>query len=49
MVDDEPLMTELVQTYLEDEGYANFVVSNDPCAGDGAAAPRTAAACCCST
>ncbi len=31
MVDDEPLMTELVQTYLEDEGYANFVVSNDPC------------------
>ncbi|MEO8278352.1 MAG: EAL domain-containing protein [Ideonella sp.] len=31
MVDDEPLMTELVQTYLEDEGYANFVVTNDPC------------------
>ncbi len=31
MVDDEPLMTELVQAYLEDEGYANFVVTNDPC------------------
>ncbi|WP_418316902.1 putative bifunctional diguanylate cyclase/phosphodiesterase [Piscinibacter sakaiensis] len=30
MVDDEPLMTELVQAYLEEEGYANFVVSNDP-------------------
>ncbi len=30
MVDDEPLMTELIQTHLEDEGYANFVVTNDP-------------------
>ena len=30
MVDDEPLMTELIQTYLEDEGYRNFVVTNDP-------------------
>ena len=24
-------MTELIQAYLEDEGYANFVVTNDPC------------------
>lgn len=30
MVDDEPLMTDLIQAYLEDEGYANFVVTNDP-------------------
>ena len=30
MVDDEPLMTELIQAYLEDGGYANFVVTNDP-------------------
>ena len=30
MVDDEPLMTDLVQTYLEEEGYTNFVVVNDP-------------------
>jgi len=30
MVDDEPLMTDLIQTHLEDEGYANFVVANDP-------------------
>ena len=30
MVDDEPLMTELIQAYLEDDGYANFVVTNDP-------------------
>jgi EAL domain-containing protein (putative c-di-GMP-specific phosphodiesterase class I)/PleD family two-component response regulator len=30
MVDDEPLMTELIQTHLEDEGYTNFVVTNDP-------------------
>lgn len=30
LVDDEPLMTELVQAYLEDQGYANFVVTNDP-------------------
>ena len=30
MVDDEPLMTDLIQTYLEDEGYANFVTTNDP-------------------
>lgn len=31
MVDDEPLMTDLIQTYLEDAGYTQFVVSNDPC------------------
>ncbi len=31
MVDDEPLMTDLIQTHLEDEGYTNFVVTNDPC------------------
>ena len=30
MVDDEPLMTDLIQAYLEDEGYRNFVVANDP-------------------
>jgi len=30
MVDDEPLMTELIQTHLEDEGYTNFVVTNRP-------------------
>jgi EAL domain-containing protein (putative c-di-GMP-specific phosphodiesterase class I)/PleD family two-component response regulator len=30
MLDDEPLMTDLIQTHLEDEGYTNFVVSNDP-------------------
>ena len=30
MVDDEPLMTDLIQAYLEDDGYANFVVTNDP-------------------
>lgn len=30
MVDDEPLMTDLIQTHLEDEGYTNFVVANDP-------------------
>ncbi|HEX4509795.1 MAG TPA: EAL domain-containing protein, partial [Burkholderiaceae bacterium] len=30
MVDDEPLMTDLIQCHLEEEGYANFVASNDP-------------------
>ncbi len=30
MVDDEPLMTDLIQTHLEDAGYSNFVVTNDP-------------------
>jgi EAL domain-containing protein (putative c-di-GMP-specific phosphodiesterase class I)/PleD family two-component response regulator len=30
MVDDEPLMTELIQTHLEEEGYGNFVSCNDP-------------------
>jgi diguanylate cyclase len=30
MLDDEPLMTDLLQTYLEDAGYVNFVVANDP-------------------
>ena len=29
MVDDEPLMTDLIQAYLEEEGYANFVMTND--------------------
>jgi len=30
MVDDEPLMTDLIRTHLEEEGYVNFVVSNEP-------------------
>jgi predicted signal transduction protein with EAL and GGDEF domain len=30
MVDDEPLMTDLIQSYLEDAGYTRFVISNDP-------------------
>ena len=30
MVDDEPLMTELIQAHLEDEGYSNFISTNDP-------------------
>ena len=30
MVDDEPLMTDLIQAHLEEEGYTNFVVTNDP-------------------
>ena len=32
MVDDEPLMTDLIQAHLEDAGYVNFVVTNDPLA-----------------
>jgi EAL domain-containing protein (putative c-di-GMP-specific phosphodiesterase class I)/PleD family two-component response regulator len=30
MVDDEPLMTDLIQAHLEDGGYTNFVVCNEP-------------------
>ena len=30
LVDDEPLMTELIQAHLEEAGYRNFVVCNDP-------------------
>jgi EAL domain-containing protein (putative c-di-GMP-specific phosphodiesterase class I)/DNA-binding NarL/FixJ family response regulator len=30
MVDDEPLMTDLIQAHLEEAGYANFVATNDP-------------------
>ena len=30
MVDDEPLMTDLIQAHLEQEGYTRFVVINDP-------------------
>lgn len=30
MVDDEPMMTDLIQVLLEDEGYTNFVAVNDP-------------------
>ncbi|MFZ2648773.1 MAG: EAL domain-containing protein [Burkholderiaceae bacterium] len=29
MVDDEPLMTDIIQTYLEEEGYRRFVSIND--------------------
>jgi len=30
MVDDEPLMTDLIQAHLEEQGYSNFIVANDP-------------------
>jgi diguanylate cyclase len=30
MIDDEPMMTEVTQTYLEDAGYRHFVSVNDP-------------------
>ena len=30
MVDDEPLMTALIETHLEDAGYTNFVATSDP-------------------
>ncbi|MDH3209580.1 MAG: response regulator, partial [Burkholderiaceae bacterium] len=30
MIDDEPLMTDLIQAHLEEAGYNNFVVMNDP-------------------
>jgi predicted signal transduction protein with EAL and GGDEF domain len=32
MVDDEPLMTALIQTHLEDAGYTNFAACHDPLA-----------------
>ena len=31
MVDDDPLLTELIRTHLKNAGYSNFVVTNDPC------------------
>ena len=30
MVDDEPMMTDVIQTYLEEAGYRRFVSVNDP-------------------
>jgi len=30
MVDDEPLMTDLIQAHLEEAGYSDFVSTNDP-------------------
>ena len=30
MVDDEPMMTDVTQTYLEESGYRHFVAVNDP-------------------
>lgn len=30
MVDDEPIVTEVVQTFLEEAGYTSFVTTNDP-------------------
>ena len=30
IVDDESAMTELIRAYLQDEGYTNFVTTNDP-------------------
>ncbi len=37
MVDDEPMMTEVIQTYLEEAGYRHFVAVNDPRQALGAA------------
>ena len=31
MVDDEPMMTDVTQTYLEEAGYTRFVAVHDPC------------------
>ena len=30
MVDDEPMMTDVIQAYLEEAGYPRFLGSNDP-------------------
>ena len=30
MVDDDPIMLEIVQTFLEEAGYTNFVTTSDP-------------------
>ena len=30
MVDDDPLMTDLIQAHLEDAGYTNFIITNNP-------------------
>jgi diguanylate cyclase (GGDEF)-like protein len=30
MVDDEPIMTDVIQAYLEEAGYPRFICSNDP-------------------
>lgn len=30
MVDDEPMMTDVIQTYLEEAGYSRFIAVNDP-------------------
>ncbi len=30
MVDDEPMMTDVIQTYLEEAGYPRFICTNDP-------------------
>jgi diguanylate cyclase len=30
MIDDDPMMTEVIQTYLEEAGYRRFVAVNDP-------------------
>ncbi len=31
MIDDEPMLTDVIQAYLEDAGYTNLVAVNDPC------------------
>ena len=30
MIDDEPMMTEVIQAYLEESGYTRFIGSNEP-------------------
>jgi len=37
LVDDDPMMVEIVQTFLEEAGYSNFVTTSDPTAGVGLA------------
>jgi diguanylate cyclase len=31
MIDDEPMLTDVIQAYLEDAGYTHLVAINDPC------------------
>ena len=48
LVDDEPMITEVVQTYLEEGGYTNVVTMNEP-ASRARAHPRGTAAISCSS
>ena len=49
MVDDDPIMIEVVQTYLEEAGYTSFVTTSEPQQKRWSCSPSSGPTSCCWT